>query len=744
MPKRRSRRATSPEHVPQAALPSLRPTTACILLLAAVAGAYADSLSVPMVFDDHLAIAENESIRRWWSLGDVLSPPSNGCAVQGRPFANLTLAINYACGGDDGLHVVGYHVVNILIHMAACLTLFDLVRRTLLLERFDEVVNRHATGLAFAVALLWGVHPLTTEAVTYIVQRTESLASLFYLLTIYLALRSALAERSERWSCGAVAACAAGMATKEIVVSAPLLVLAYDRSFLFPTWGECLRRRRNLYAALTATWLVPIALLLTGSNRGETVGLGLGVTSWEYFQIQLVNGWRYLALVVVPAPLIIDYGPATANAVTPLQAALALTGLLALIGFVSRSCRPWGGFLCLLCIAVLGPSSSFLPIVTEVTAERRMYLPSACVIVVVVCGLFALGRKARPGIARLVCGPETVGARRFALGAVAAALAVGTALRNHDYRSELDIWSDAAIKRPENPRAHFNLANELGDAGRTDEAVAHYRRTFALDPHHAKAHANLGNTLLSQGKVDEAVSELREALRIDASNPPGVYQIGELAAERYLVHYNLAGALQRKNQATEAADAYQAALRELPGFEPALNNLGTLAFLAGRTTEAAGYFRRAAEANPQSASAHGNLALALSRSGKASEAVDEYRRALEVAPADMNALCNLAWLRAACPDDALRNGSEAVELARRAVAASQGDGVEPLRVLAAALAETGALGEAARTAKQAADLAQSQNNSPLYHAVIAEFQQYLAGRPLRDTQLTPHAPGNRP
>src|SRR5262249_26552673 len=145
-----------------------------------------------------------------------------------RPLVSLTLAINYAISGYE---VWSYHLVNLLIHVGAGLTLFGIVRRTLQSDRLRVRFGARSTELALAVALVWTVHPLQTQSVTYIIQRGESLMGLFYLLTLYSAVRS-LDSRSERlWWAAAIVACAAGMLSKQVMLTAPLMVLLYDFVF---------------------------------------------------------------------------------------------------------------------------------------------------------------------------------------------------------------------------------------------------------------------------------------------------------------------------------------------------------------------------------------------------------------------------------------------------------------------------------------------------------------------------------
>ena len=202
---------------------------AVAVIVAAIAGVYWNSLSAPFLFDDTLAIEQNNSIRQLWPLSHVFSPPSDGSGVTGRPIVNLSLALNYAW---SGLNVTSYHVVNLVIHALAAAALFGLVRRSLLRPALRGRFTADAAWwIATAVALLWALHPLQTETVTCVVQRTEALVALFYLLTLYLFVRGVEASEPRAWHAAALVACMLGMASKEVMASAPLVVLLFDRTF---------------------------------------------------------------------------------------------------------------------------------------------------------------------------------------------------------------------------------------------------------------------------------------------------------------------------------------------------------------------------------------------------------------------------------------------------------------------------------------------------------------------------------
>jgi len=140
------------------------------------------------VFDDMPAIVENPHVRSLTPLAAALTAPPE-VTTAGRPVAALSFAVSYALAG--GYDTWWYHATNVAIHAAAALALFGILRRTLLTDPLRERFGAAAAPLAFAAALLWAVHPLHTQAVTYIVQRVESLMGLFLLLTVYCAIRAA-------------------------------------------------------------------------------------------------------------------------------------------------------------------------------------------------------------------------------------------------------------------------------------------------------------------------------------------------------------------------------------------------------------------------------------------------------------------------------------------------------------------------------------------------------------------------
>ena len=534
------------------AVRSARGTVLAALALVIVGLAvYSSSFRGVFVWDDITAIVGNPHIRSVWPLTRSMSAPPD-LTVSGRPVASLTLALNYALAPADAREVMtpgwegapaasreqfyrnvwGYHALNLAVHLLAALTLFGVVRRSLRSERLRERFGNASTLLAFLVALIWLVHPLNTESVTYVVQRVESLMGLFYLLTLYCAIRSGQeGSRQGWWIGGSVAACVLGMGSKEVMVTAPIMVWLWD-SVLgpFPRNG----RRWPLYGGLASTWMLLAVLAMSGA-RPRSVGFTLGGwTWWSYLQTQASVVAHYLRLAVVPAPLVFDYAwPRVSSLSTwaPEAAGLLVLIVATLIALVRR----WPiGLLGAWVFGILAPTSSILPIPTEVAAEHRMYLPVAAIVALGVLGTFHIVRLLFIGVRA-----AAVWQRRIAIVGLVAAGAVTAVLGGHTYARNMDYWSGEALmrdtveKRPTNARARISYGVELLTASRFPEAEAQLRVAVGLDAvasANAQAHMYLGSALCAQNKYAEGVPHLERALALDTTLVEAYGLLGEAYA----------------------------------------------------------------------------------------------------------------------------------------------------------------------------------------------------------------------
>jgi tetratricopeptide (TPR) repeat protein len=537
-------------------------------LVAAVALCYWNILGAPFLFDDIDAVVNNPTIRHLASLA-ALNPPADGSTTMGRPVINFSFAINHAISGE---RVWSYHALNVAIHALAALALMSIVWRTLsgsvLRGRFGAV----ARPLALLIALLWALHPLQTESVVCIAQRAESLCGLCYLLTLYGFIRGTEpGARSWRWFAFSAAFCLVGMGAKEVMGTAPLVVLLYDRTFVAGGFSAAWRQRRAYYSALACTWLLLAWLVLRGGGtRGVSAGFGLGVSWWTYLLTQGEAILLYLKLSFWPHPLVLDYGMAVMRSVADVWAQAIV--VLALLGLTIWALirKPVAGFLGAWFFVILAPSSSVVPIVTQTMAEHRMYLPLAGVVALGVCGVYTV-----------------VGRRSTAVFLVLAAVfGVLTTQRNADYRSELSIWSKTVAQCPDNYRARNTLADVLVRLGRDREAIGHCETAVRLNPRYAVAYNTLGNALANTGHPAEAIIQYEKALQLE----PGFVE----------AHSNLGNLfLTIPGRLPEAVAHFEMALRIRPDFAAIHFNLGNaLLGLPERRQEAIGHFQTALRLEP--------------------------------------------------------------------------------------------------------------------------------------------------
>ncbi|HUR57343.1 MAG TPA: tetratricopeptide repeat protein [Opitutaceae bacterium] len=566
-----------------------------LVLVLAIVAAYSNSFSGEFLYDDRVAVVENRSIQRLWPLSTVLFPPASE-GVGGRPIANLSFALNHAIGGTS---VRGYHVVNLVIHAGAALALFGLLRRTLrtrpLVARFGEPADL----LAGASALWWGLHPVQSEVVSYVSQRTESLMALFFLLTLYGLVRGAQ-ENRRAWHVFGAGMCVLGMAAKEVMVSAPLVALLYDRIFLAKNFRVVWRERGFVHLAFAASWLVLIALMGALHARGVDYGLGIGWLDSLLTQSRALA--TYAGLTAWPHPLIFDHGMVWLQRFGQAAPYLILVGA-AFVGVILAFRRwPVAGFVGAWFFLILAPTSSFVPIVPQPIAENRMYLPLAALVAAGVLALHGMiGRRAL-----------------WIFSAVAVAGAIQTWQRNLVYRSEISIWTDTIAKRPDNARAQYNLAVALDRSGRVPEAAVHYEAAIHHRAGYAEAYNNLGAALLKLGRLDDAITRLRTAV--------------QLAPTTADLRYNLGYALQQKNQPAEAIPHYREALRLDPRHLHARLNLAQALLQTGAIAAAIPELESALRLDSRSFAAHHNLAVALAASGRIAESRTHYEAALRIDP----------------------------------------------------------------------------------------------------------------
>ncbi len=532
-----------------------------VLIVVGGVGAYINSLPNGLLFDDppHLRRAQQ-----------MIAADLPGLfANSARAFADTSFWINTHLTGRSP---AGYRAVNILIHLLNALLLLDIARRVLAewpgASRFRDVAP-HVAGV---IALIWALHPVNSMAVSYIVQRHESLMALFFLLTLNAVLR-ACRSNAALWGVVAVLACGLGMMTKQVMVAAPIVVFLFDRCFYGGSFMGTLKARWPIYLGLAATWALLLRGLFGTLTEGDSAGFGVTViTPLAYLLSQGEVILHYLRLSVWPYPLIFDY---TWRAAYPdggwLLPSLIVAGMVVL-GFVGVIRNRWWGVLLAWWFCILAPTSSILPII-DLANEYRLYLPVMAVVAAAVM-LAAWLLRSRPAVG---------------LVAAAAIALLFTGLivqRNLDYRDELTMWSKIVVQVPHNQRAWHNLAALHIKMDELDTAAEMLDKALELNPDYSTAHGHYGRIEEKRGNLDAAMERYRRAHQI-SPRPAHVILLGKL--------------LSRIDQVEEARRVFEDAMAADPDNHKLLTAWARLQFEWGDNKAAEAAARRALALDPRRA-----------------------------------------------------------------------------------------------------------------------------------------------
>jgi protein O-mannosyl-transferase len=615
---RSSPRAAATDATPR---PSRTPWWRASAIVVAAVLVYAASLGYPFVLDDRVTIVENASLR---DLGSFrVFAPDREVPSAGRPIVNLSHAINYAIGGAAPY---GYRVVNLTLHIVCALLIFALVRLTLRQPRAPRSIGAHADDIALAAALIWALHPMNTEVVEYVTQRSESLMAACLLVTLYASSRALDSTSRGGWQAAAIAACAVGMGCKESMAVAPLGVWLYDRTFVFGSWTAALHRRWRFYLSLAATWLVLAAAIWSGP-RIYSAGFSTSVSPWIYLYDQAAMIARYLRLTVWPYGLVVAYGPplpTTLTAILP-QAVLVVALIAATVVAMARV--PVVGFAGAWVFLTLAPTSSIVPIATEVGAERRMYVPLA------VLSAYAAA-CAWMTIVRVVSRRQTA---VFATATTVIVLSLGVLSydRTREYESPLRL-AQTVLDRWPTSFSHAMVGTELAVAGRHEEAIAELRLAA---PGYAFANFHLGGELFNLGRFDEALPALQTFVGLEPWR-----------AEAVGARTMIGRVLMLQQRWREADEELRRVLTMTPPrserYTLALGLLTDTLFNAQRFDEAAARYREYLEIRPRDVGALINLGVSLAQINRTAEAIAAFQRALEIDPGNASARQNLAIARA--------------------------------------------------------------------------------------------------
>ncbi len=560
--------------------------------------AYANILQGTFVWDDEVLVAKNAYIRDFSHLGNIFTENILGgvkrMSAFYRPLQILTYAIDFSVWQ---LNPFGYHLTNVLLHIAAALAVYLFLLALAAPQR-----------VALWAGLFFVVHPVHTEAVSYVSGRADPLVAVFIFLCLTLYIR--YGSRPRPGLCAAMAVfAAAALLSKEIALLLPLMVLLYHYT------SKTGIRPAGLWSllAVAAGYLI-LRQAFSSHLAGE---MDVTVPLLQRMPGVFVAYTQYLRLLLWPAGLHMEYGQPQLSLADP----RALLGVALLAGsvvlfFKARRKDPLLSFAAGWFLLTLAPVANIFP-VNAYMAEHWLYLPSVGVFL---GAALLLDRWAH----------KSAGARRCVtvlVGTAVAFFAFLTVRQNHVWTQPALLYESILPHAPESPRLLNNLANiYAGDPERREEALALYRRAIASDPKMAFSYFNLANLYKRQGREGVAIDNYRKAMEL---NP------------LYVEAYSNLGVLYfKQGRFEDAAAVLEEGARLNLVFADIHHNLGNTYQKLGRHDEAMAAFTRAVGLNPNFAPSHVNLAIAYFRMG-------DYRRAAGHAE-------RARALGAAVPEDILR------------------------------------------------------------------------------------------
>ncbi len=591
------------------------------LMAIAVFGIYSNTLQNPFVLDDLSNIQQNSHIRITRLNFEALKQAGFESPLSNRPAAYVSFALNYYF---HQLDVAGYHILNILIHLACGLFFYFLIKTTLNSPALRSRSQPYA-WVPFLTTLIWLVHPIQTQSVTYLVQRMNSLAAMFYVLSVLLYARARQSEQNLTRYAGFAGCIISGLfalGSKEIAATLPAFIFLYEWYFQQDFSWIWLKRRIAPIAAVLAIFTL-LALFYLDFQPLDRILNSYAARDFTLVQ-RVLTEFRvvffYMSLILLPHPsrLNLDHHfPVSHSLLDPVTTIFAIgfiTGMVVLAFYTARRQRLIS-FCILWYLGNLVIESSVIGL--EIIFEHRNYLPSMFFILMIV---MLLSRIHRPPWLKA-----------GALATIVVVFGFWTFERNDVWRNSVSLWQDCAVKSPQKARPRNNLAVALVRRGNIDEAISNYRKALQIEPNYAEAHFNLATALRRQGKFDDAVYHYREMLRL---NP-----------DHRGTHNGLGAVLHEQGKIDQAVLHYAEALRLDPEYSKAHYNMGVALNIQGKTDRAVSHFKEALRLEPRHSGVHYQLATALNHAGKLQEAVSHFQAALDLKPNHAEACYGLANAR---------------------------------------------------------------------------------------------------
>jgi len=696
-----------------------------LALIAITAAAYLPAWNGKLIWDDNRHITQ-PALRSWQGLADIWTRV--GATQQYYPLVHSFFWIEQKLWGDS---VLGYHLVNILLHSLGAVVLLQILRRLKI------------PG-AWLAAALFALHPVQVESVAWISELKNTLSGLFFFCSILTYLN--FDERRNRLAyISSLALFILGLLCKTAIAPLPAIIA------VVLWWKRGRVRPREDLAPLLPFFVIGVGAGLFTAWL-ERIFIGAQGTAFQLSILQrcLIAGrdfWFYLFKLAWPTKLTFIY-PRWHISGTVWWQYLFPAALILLLAIAWKLRRKFRGPLAatLLFLGLLSPALGFInvfPFIYSFVADHFQYL--ACIAPLT---LFAAGlTMALDSIA------PTKGVLRPAIS-IAPILILGllTWRQSHVYRDIETLWRTTIARNPDCWMAYSNLGSFLSERGGIDEAIRDFRKALELRPDQSKDHNNLGKALLQTGRMSEAMEEFQTALRISPDDPDTENNIGAAylqegdvdeaishlrkAVQKWPFHadayINLGNAFLQKRDIDSAIEAYSTTLGLQFDHAESHYSIANAFRQKGQLDDAILHYHLALELRPDYADAHNNLANAFRQQGQIEEAVREYEAALKSNPGSVPAQNNLAWLLATAADPKLRNGKKAVELAEQAVLATDGHNPVFLHTLAAAYAENGDFTKALAAANDALEIANANGITSLAESLRSKIALYQSGSPYHE------------
>jgi protein O-mannosyl-transferase len=700
MAKKKENKLPPLESKPRTRSPYFAPLSIAFLCLVTLF-LYYPTLNYPFHYDDYHNIVENPHIKNIEDIPLFLEGLKD-YSRWFRALPSLTLALNYHL---HRLEVFGYHLINLLLHLASGILVYFISRHLLDLA-IDRREKDTAAGtlsrnrvplLSLFAALVFIVHPVQINTVTYIVQRNEGMCAFFFLLSFFLFIKGTKATGPFRffYYAGVIITTIGAIFSKEVGFTLPVIIVLYDLVFVCKNRADILKRLRIYGLPILLIVLYVLFLLHGGVLR--LLMKGHETWFWSPFENLLTQAnviIQYIKLLFIPWPgwMNIDHDFRVSRSLFEFPTILSVLAILCLFFiaiFLIRRRRVIS-FSIFWFFIILAPTSSLIPI-WDIMVEYRLYLPMVAYGLILALGIDYLYRLLLQNVYHRLSQAVAIGVMVLFVS-VYAFFAVQ---RQQVFRDSITLWEDAVRKSPnktrtyinlgvmlhkshrleearrimeqtlgkrpkDNPLVHYNLGVVYSDLGRYEKAIIHLGEYLKVNPKDAQANNEMGAVYLRKGLLEESGSYFKRALEIRSTFAPAHAGLGDVflkegmideAISEYKkaihldpdlakVHLRLAEAYLRKGMVKEARFEMKQAMTLSP--EPdTYAGLGVIYLHENRLDQAIDFFRKALASSPNDPEVYNNLGVSYRKKEMIDEAIAQYRKAIELNPDFFDAHVNL-------------------------------------------------------------------------------------------------------